>query len=111
MQIGSRRVLFTNTFIIPDGDSATFQIIDPPHAPLAYRIFATSQKSPREWPIYWEPAPGNIVELHFCEMPETWASTGPYVPFTTGTQGQIYFSAFYYRVLKNCIITITFTVG
>jgi hypothetical protein len=71
MQIGNKRELFTHTFIIPDGDSATFEVIDPPHAALAYRIFATSQKSPREWPIYWEPAPNShVVEIHFCEIPD-----------------------------------------
>jgi len=115
MDIGNRRIIFSDTLLIPDGEPAKFIILDPPNARIGpVVVTVTPEKSDREWPIYWGPekeGTDTIFGIHFTEVEGTDAATAGFISIGSVPQGKLSFAATYHRIGTLSAVKIMFGIS
>ena len=111
MEIGNRRVIFSDTLLIPDGEGAKISLIDLPHPGTPVAIDVTDKPSSEGLPIKWGPE-GDDKQfwIHFYSAAELVSMTGGYVHIGKIIQGRLYFAAAYHRIGNLSSVAITFAV-
>jgi hypothetical protein len=112
--IGTRPVIYSDTLLIPDGESARFQLelsteLNMPSRAPEIVIKTDHAKQGDEGRIDWKSS-GNVIEMTFANVPSWPASTPGFSEMGLIDGKKLYFSAFFQRVGTLTSLTIAFAV-
>src|ERR1700722_15062678 len=108
--IGNRRIICTQTFLIPEGEAVKFNLEDPPNQPLPMAIYATAAKSQNPYPIYWGTEANGVFTLHFEQVGPMVTVVPGYIFLGKLTQGKLSFNAAYAQHNTLTTLIIAFAV-
>jgi hypothetical protein len=113
MQIGNKRIIFNEVITLTEGETANFDLVDPPNLPIKIEVAATRQKTTPALPpvIRWGPnSSTGKFQITFENVLDVASATLGYNDIGMVAQGRVFFAATFFKVGELITISIIFGV-